>query len=102
LIQNPLFKIKTKLSIDKTDTSKDDLLLMYLDDAKYLVLGLINDKEVPILLNNVLIDLAVIQYNRMGNEGIKSYSEGGISVSFEESIPADLKKQILKFRKLPR
>ena len=95
--------MKVKLGIDKTDISKDELLMIYLEDAKHLVLNMINDIEVPMLLNNVLIDLAVSQFNRMGNEGIKSYSEGGISVSYTDcDMSPDLRKQILKYRKLPR
>lgn len=102
MIQNPLSKLKIKLGIDKTDDSKNDLLLMYLDDAKFLILGIINDTEVPILLYNVVVDLAVIQYNRKGSEGIKSYSEGGISMTYGDDVPSDLMKQIMRFRKLPK
>lgn len=102
MIQNPIHKAKLKLGIDKADTTQDELIQMYLDDARHYVLVSINDTTVPVLLQNAIIDLAVVQFNRKGNEGIKSYSEGGISVSYEDDVPQELRKQILKYRKLPR
>lgn len=102
MVQNPLSRLKVKLNIALTDTSKDDLLSILLDDAKYYVLNFINDTEVPLLLNNVLVDIAAIQYNKLGNEGVKSYSEGGISVSYSDDIPKELINQMFKFRKLPK
>ena len=41
-----------------------------------------------------MIKLAVIYYNRLGNEGESSRTEGGISQSFVTDIPADIKKQL--------
>lgn len=102
LIQNPLNKLKIKLGKDTKDTSKDDILSVYLDDAKYYILNYTNLSEIPMLLNNVMIDLAVLKYSKNGNEGMKSYSEGGISISYDNDVPSELKAQMNKFRKLPR
>lgn len=102
MIQNPLHKVKLKLGIASDDKSKDELILMYLDDSKYTILNIINDTEVPMMLQNVMVDMAVAKVNHQGNEGLKSYSEGGISLSYNDTVSDDVMKQIVKFRKLPK
>jgi hypothetical protein len=49
-----------------------------------------------------VIDLACANYSKRSNEGIKSYAEGGISVTYNDDggVPASIRKQILKYRRL--
>ena len=42
--------------------------------------------------------LAVIAWNREGSEGESSRSEGGVSQSFIEDIPADVKSGLNRYR----
>lgn len=43
--------------------------------------------------------LAVIAWNREGNEGEASRSEGGVSQSFVTDIPADIQSGLRRYRK---
>jgi hypothetical protein len=100
---DPFSKLKLKLGIAPSDSSQDVLLSMYLSDAHDYILIATNLEEVPPLLMPAVIDLAVHNFSRRGDENIKSYSEGGISVTYNDDgsgVPTYIRKQILKFRKL--
>lgn len=97
-----LDRLKIKLGISLGDTSQDDLLNLYLEDAQNEILELTHLSEIPNKLLNTQIELAIIYYNKQGIEGQNSHSEGGISRSFENSIPKNIMKKILSSRRLPR
>ena len=65
--------------------------------AQDAVLDYIGREELPKSAESIVIKLAVIYYNRLGNEGENSRSEGGISQSFCTDIPADIKKQLQNY-----
>ena len=46
---------------------------------------------------SIVIKLAIIYYNRLGNEGENSRTEGGISQSFSNDIPKDIQRQLWKY-----
>ena len=97
LTQIEKFKIKLGIS----DNSQDDLLNLYLDDAKETILGLTNLSSIPDKLLSTQVELALIYYNKQGIEGQTSHSEGGISRNFED-MPKSMLKKIKASRKLPR
>ncbi len=97
-----LEKIKLKLDISLEDTSKDNILTLYLEDAENEILSLTHLDVIPEQLLSAQVDLAIIYYNKQGIEGQTAHSEGGISRSFEEGIPKNIKKKIIAFRRLPR
>ena len=68
-----------------------------LDLAQSAVLDYIGRDSLPKGAESIVIKLAVIYYNRLGNEGESSRSEGGISQSFVTDIPADIKKQLQNY-----
>lgn len=65
--------------------------------ATSAVLDYIGRSEVPKGAESIVIKLAVIYYNRLGNEGENSRSEGGISQTFCTDIPDDIKKQLYNY-----
>jgi len=100
---DPFSKLKLKLGIAPSDSSQDALLSLYLSDAHDYILSETRLQEVPPLLMASVLDLACANYSRRDDMGIKSYSEGGISVTYNDSdggVPASVRKQILKFRRL--
>lgn len=97
-----LNKLKLKLGISLDTTDKDDLLNLYLVDAKDTILELTHILELPQSLLSTQIELAIIYYNKEGIEGQTSHSEGGIGRSFEEGIPESIMKKIRSARRLPR
>ncbi|MDD3840764.1 MAG: phage head-tail connector protein [Clostridia bacterium] len=97
-----LEKLKIKLGIPLEDISQDDLLNLYLEDAKDTILEMTHLSELSVSLLGVQVELAIIYYNKQGIEGQTSHSEGGISRSFEEGIPESIMKKIRACRRLPR
>jgi hypothetical protein len=99
---DPFSRLKLKLNIANSDSSQDALLSLYLSDAHDYILSETKLLEIPPLLMPAVIDLACANYSKRSNEGIKSYAEGGISVTYNDDggVPASIRKQILKYRRL--
>ena len=64
-----------------------------LEDAEETVLDFIGRDKLPARLDSVVVELAVIAYNKLGAEGASSRSEGGISISFDD-LPPDIRKRL--------
>lgn len=80
-----LEKMKLLLGIAKEDTDIDSLLELLLDSAQARLKFLLGGIEVPEELSYVVLEVAVSRFNRIGNEGMSSYSQEGASMSFESS-----------------
>ena len=65
--------------------------------AQDAVLDYIGRDTLPKGAESIVIKLAIIYYNRLGNEGENSRSEGGISQSFSNDIPADIRRQLQNY-----
>lgn len=65
-----------------TGESDEELLLLFLELSKQKILNYTNREVMLDSFNNVLVNIALILYNRRGLEGESSHSEGGISQSF--------------------
>lgn len=93
-----LESIKIRLSI--SDTSKDNLLNLLLDDAEQEILDYTNRTELIESMYGIQRELVIVYYNRMGDEGINSRSEGGVSVSYSTDIPDSIKARLNQYRRL--
>lgn len=79
--------LKVILDIDSTDSSSDDLLNLVVKRTKQRLLAKIKkgpDETVPNQLEYILFEVSVRRFNRINNEGMKSYSEDGENVTFNE------------------
>lgn len=79
--------LKVILDIDSTDPSSDDLLNLVVKRTKQRLLAKIKkgpDETVPNQLEYILFEVSVRRFNRINNEGMKSYSEDGENVTFNE------------------
>lgn len=94
-------KIRLKVLGNALDSSQDDLLKEYLDDAQEFILDIAHLDTIPEKLLRTQVELAIIYYNKQGIEGQTSHSEGGISRTFED-IPESILKKIKSCRRLPR
>jgi len=77
-----------KLRIGLTDTVQDDLLNDLIDDATARTLTYINqdgiiNQTVPDSVAWVIKDIVVKMYNRIGDEGKQSGTEGNVSNTWE-------------------
>lgn len=92
-----LERLKIRLPEIADDGTQDELLQGLLDDAEDTVLDLIGRDELPKRLESVVVALAVIAWERLGTEGSASRSEGGLSLSFIDGLPADLKARLVSY-----
>lgn len=83
------------------DTSKDEIFKMKLEDAKFEYLRLVYpfNQEIEELPNDRAkswqTKCAIELYNLIGNENVISYSENGLSESYEKSgISKDLLNEL--------
>ncbi|MFR5746284.1 MAG: phage head-tail connector protein [Romboutsia timonensis] len=91
---------KFKLRLGISDNSQDGLLEQILEDAENEILDYTNrDKLLP-RMEGLQRELAIIYYNRQGNEGESSRSEGAISVSYSAEIPENIKNRLNAYRRL--
>lgn len=82
-----------KLRIGIEDTKQDDLINDIIADVQARVLAYINQdglvqSDLPTGLDFVIKDVAIRIYNKIGDEGKESSSEGNVSNTWD--TPADL------------
>lgn len=75
--------LKVFLNITKND--KDALLNQILQFCEAPVLSYIGEQVLPVSLHWVVVEMAIIRYNRLNSEGITSESVDGGSVSYVEN-----------------
>ena len=92
-------KVKLYLNIPIDDTSKDNLLLLLIEQSQNEFLAYCNRDDVPALAANVLIDMCIIKYNLMGQEGYASTSFSGVSETIA-NYPPQLIKALNRWRKV--
>lgn len=84
----------------------DEALQKYLiEDAVAEVKNYVNTAEsemLPMSVKHIVKELALIRFNKLGAEGISSTSQSGISENYLEDLPAGLRRQLRRIRKLPR
>ncbi|ATP40703.1 hypothetical protein CSE16_11950 [Solibacillus sp. R5-41] len=97
MIKSQLDKLKIALGIK--DDLQDDLLQLFLDDARNDILTWTNRVELSPSLESVQRQMATICYNMQGVEGQSSHSEGGISRSFDD-LPQSIQNTINQSRLL--
>ena len=90
-------KIKVYLNIPIDDTSKDNLLLLLIEQSQDEFLAYCNRADVPALANASIIDMCVIKYNLMGEEGYASTSFSGVSETIA-NYPPQLIKSLNRWR----
>jgi hypothetical protein len=96
-----LNNLKLLLGIDETDEQQDKLLQLIINNTTARLQTLIGGTNPPTELNHIILDVAVIRFNKIGSEGFASHTVEGESMGFvdddflcfEKEIQAFLKKQ---------
>ena len=95
--------IKIELNISITDTSRDDLLNIYTKKGITLINKYMNFPDIPITDPPTLpVDIAItypdalseyvmLRFHKKGNEGIKSFSQGSRSGTYEDGLQESVK-----------
>ena len=88
-----------KLLLGDTEAENDELLSLLLSRAEQSILTYTRRNVLLPELKYIAVSLALAAYNRMGAEGQKSRTEGGVSRTFEVDIPAEVKTQLNRYIK---
>lgn len=85
-------RLVSDLGIDETKATN------LIDDAVVIVLDYTSRDVMVDAMWLYARQLAIIAYNREGNEGEASRAEGGVSQSFVEDIPLNIKHSLNRYR----
>lgn len=88
---------RVKLRMGISDDSKDALLSEIIADVKEYVAEYCNRSgvdDIPETLNSAIVKMAIIDYNRLGTEGLTSEGYTGVSYSYEPNYPDDIRRQL--------
>lgn len=91
-LKNAIKRLTDDLGIDETKAKN------LIEDAVIIVLDYTSRDEMIDAMWLYARQLATIAYNREGNEGEASRSEGGVSQSFIEDIPLNIKHSLNRYR----
>ncbi len=89
--------IKVLLQLD-SDT-KDTLINVLIEQAQSEFLNYCNRDEVPDNAAGVINDMVLVNYSKLGTEGLAAQSFSGISDSFIDGYPSNLIKALNRYRK---
>jgi hypothetical protein len=89
-----------RLKVKLGHSEDDNLLEVYLDDAKYEFLSYTGRKDIPKAAMGVIEDMVIAKYNQRGNEGLASQSYSGISESYQTTYSDTTKTSLNRWRKL--
>lgn len=80
-----LDELKELLGIDKDDKDCDKKLRIILKHTTARLKLLLGNVEPPEEMNHIIIDVAIMRFNRIGSEGYGSHSVDSESISFSDS-----------------
>jgi hypothetical protein len=79
-----LEKLKKLIGIAAEDTEKDETLNLILEFTKQRLQVKLGGVEPPASLEYIIIEVAIIRFNRIGSEGLASHSVDGESLTFSD------------------
>ena len=80
-----LENLKIMLGIEADDADQDAKLNIILSNTTARLGLLLGDIEPPKCMDHIILDVAIMRFNRIGSEGLASHSVEGESLSFENS-----------------
>ena len=80
-----LDNLKMMLGIAADDTDLDTKLMLILTNTTARLKLLLGGIDPPDEMNHIILDVAIMRFNRIGSEGLTSHSVEGESLSFTES-----------------
>lgn len=90
-----LEKLKTLLNV----YDKDPLLRILLDQSVEETINYTHNYNID-NLENVIINIAIWKYNRLGSEGLNSENYSGVSFNYNADYPDSIKKQLQSYRRI--
>ena len=79
-----LDKLKLMLEISAEDTTLDEKLLLIISNTTSRLKLLLGGINPPATMDHIILEVAIIRFNRIGSEGMASHSVEGESYSFSD------------------
>lgn len=92
-----LDKLKMLLGIDSSDTDLDDKLSLIVSMTTARLKRLLGGIEPPESMEDIIIEVSIVRFNRIGSEGLSSHSVEGESLSFSDDDFAAYTEDIQAF-----
>lgn len=86
--------LKLLLGFSEDETDVDDLLMKIIEMATARLSLLLGGAEPPEAMDHIVLDVAVIRFNRIGSEGMTSHSVEGEALNFMEDDFAQFADEI--------
>ena len=80
-----LDNLKLMLGISAEETELDDKLRLILSNTTARLKLRLGGIDPPDEMNHIILDVAIMRFNRIGSEGLASHSVEGESLSFADS-----------------
>lgn len=65
-------------------------------------LNYVDTEELPNSCQSIVREITILRYHRLGSEGVKSEGYSGVSQTYIDDLPPQLKTRLRRYRKLPR
>jgi hypothetical protein len=88
-----LHDIKLLKGIASVDTSRDEIINVYIRKSKVMIANYLNITSTTIETDypDAVIEFAMVNLNKKGTEGIKQYSQGSRSTTYANELPDSVK-----------
>ena len=86
-----------RMLLPPDDNSSDLLLTILLNNAEHTLLDYIGRDTLPERLRDMVVQIAVAMFNRLGNEGEEKRTENDLSVSFSDLLTPDMKQRLKNY-----
>lgn len=80
-----LTKLKLMLGIEAENTDRDELLELIISQTETRLKSLVGGLDISGKLDHIILEIAIVRFNRIGSEGLTSHSVEGESLSFAEN-----------------
>lgn len=77
--------LKLMLGIDAADSSLDSKLKLIVSTVRARLQMLLGGVEPPESMDHIVMEVAIIRFNRIGSEGVSSHSVEGESLQYGEN-----------------
>lgn len=86
-----------KLLLGITDNDRDALLKLIISTATARLTLLLGGIEPPDSMNHIILEVAIIRFNRIGSEGMESHTVEGEHITFNDDDFAAFTDEIQAF-----
>lgn len=90
---------KIKLLLGLSDSSKDDLLTVLLEQAIDEAVNYTHNDCIDVLETSI-VKMVVYNYNRLGTEGVDSEGYSGVSFAYSTDYPENIMRALRANRKV--